>query len=180
MASTPISPGVPQGLPPSGPLTLRPRRSIPSFCASVTRPACVPPCCLLRRVDLCCDGRALGPLSCQSTSLLSVPRRLMPCFASLILAGGGSGTGSLDAPPTYAVYHSKSEFLDKAISAGHPFLDNHPLDDKVKENAFNRRPLSRCQGVHPGNSEDNQDEAGACRGRRPFPSHLAASCSKGS
>ena len=50
--------------------------------------------------------------------------------------GGASGSSSLAPAATFAVYHSKEEFVQKAISARHPFLDSRPVDDKVKENAF--------------------------------------------
>ena len=52
-------------------------------------------------------------------------------FRQLDLHMGKSGSGS-----TFAVYHSKQEFVDKAISAGHPFLEARPIDDKLKRNAF--------------------------------------------
>ena len=52
-------------------------------------------------------------------------------FHQLHLHMGKSGSGS-----TFAVYHSKQEFVDKAISAGHPFLEARPIDDKLKRNAF--------------------------------------------
>ena len=42
-----------------------------------------------------------------------------------------SGSGS-----TFAVYHSKEEFVEKAISAGHPFLSARPIHDKLKRNVF--------------------------------------------
>ena len=52
-------------------------------------------------------------------------------FRQLDLGLGKSGSGS-----TFAVYHSKQEFVDKAISAGHPFLEARPIDDMLKRNAF--------------------------------------------
>ena len=52
-------------------------------------------------------------------------------FRQLDLHKGKSGSGS-----AFAVYHSKQEFVDKAISAGHPFLEARPIDDGLKRNAF--------------------------------------------